>query len=65
MVSEPVNISFATPPRQEKKIKHIDVGTIYPGSVEWATVEGLHAANPIPQYTQTTKATSGEQQALI
>lgn len=65
MVSDPINVSFATPPRQEKKIKHIDVGTIYPGSVEWATVEGLHAANPTPKYTQTAQTTNGEQQAFV
>jgi hypothetical protein len=37
----PVNIKFATPPRQEKKIKQIEVGKIYPGSVSWSEVEGL------------------------
>jgi hypothetical protein len=35
----PVNVKFATPPRQEKKIKQIGVGAIYPGSVEWNNVQ--------------------------
>lgn len=41
MVPDPVSVTFATPPRQEKNIKQIAVGKIYPGSVEWATVIGL------------------------
>lgn len=41
MSPEPVGVSFATPPRQEKLIKNISVGEILPGSVEWATVIGL------------------------
>lgn len=65
MVTDPVSINFATPPRQETKIKQIEVGTIYPGSVEWATVEGLHAANPTPRYATKTPSTNGEQQAAV
>jgi hypothetical protein len=60
MVTDPVSINFATPPRQEKKIKQIDVGKIYPGSIEWATVEGLHVANPTPRYA--TKTPNSEKQ---
>ena len=41
MVPDPVAVTFATPPRQETKIKQISVGQIYPGSVEWATIIGL------------------------
>lgn len=43
MVPDPVSVSFATPPRQEKQIKQIEIGTIYPGSVEWATIVGLES----------------------
>jgi len=50
MVTDPVNISFATPPIQEKKIKQIEVGTIYPGSIEWATVEAFAAVIPGSYY---------------
>jgi len=39
----PVNVKFATPPRQEKTIKQISVGAIYPGSIEWNNVEGFMA----------------------
>jgi hypothetical protein len=46
LVPDPVNISFATPPRSEKKIKQIEVGQIYPGSVEWATVVGITQQQP-------------------
>lgn len=61
MVADPVSVSFATPPRQETKIKQIEVGTIYPGSVEWGVVEGLNMANPTPQYqNKTPGATQGQ-----
>lgn len=46
LTADPVNVRFSTPPRQEKKIKHIEVGQIYPGSVEWATVVGLQEQQP-------------------
>lgn len=46
LTPDPVNVRFATPPRQENKIKHIERGQIYPGSVEWATVIGLHEQQP-------------------
>jgi len=46
LVPDPVNVSFATPPRSEKKIKQIEVGQIYPGSVEWATVVGISQQQP-------------------
>jgi len=59
MVNEPVSVSFATPPRQENKIKPIEVGEILPGSVEWATIEGLYQANPLPGYTLKAPATGG------
>jgi len=59
MVVDPVAVTFATPPRaNQKQIKEIDVGTIYPGSVDWATVEGLYAPNPKPKYT-TPQPTQG------
>ena len=51
MVPDPVAVQFATPPRQEKQVKQIGVGTIYPGSVDWATVEGLYSPSPNPTYT--------------
>lgn len=54
MVPDPVAISFATPPIQETKIKQIEVGTIYPGSIEWATVEGIAAVNPGSNYKAKT-----------
>jgi len=57
MVADPVNISFATPPIQEVKIKQIEVGTIYPGSIEWATVEGF--ATVVPSSHYATKAPAG------
>jgi len=57
MVADPVNISFATPPIQEVKIKQIEVGTIYPGSIEWATVEGF--ATVVPSSFYATKAPAG------
>ena len=41
MVPEPVAVRFATPPRQEKQIKQIPVGAVYPGSVEWANIFGI------------------------
>lgn len=41
-----VNVSFAKPARQEKVIKSYEVGEIYPGSVEWATVVGLSEIQP-------------------
>lgn len=46
MVSDPVNVSFSTPPVQEKQIKQIEVGKIYPGDTSWATIEGLIAVQP-------------------
>lgn len=46
LVPDPVNVSFATPPRLEKKIKQIEVGQIYPGSVEWATIIGISQQQP-------------------
>jgi len=46
LVNEPVQVNFATPPRQEKKVKPIEVGKIYPGSTSWALVEGLLASQP-------------------
>lgn len=46
LLPDPVNVKFATPPLQEKQIKHIEVGQIYPGSVEWATVVGLQENQP-------------------
>lgn len=52
--SDPVSVSFATPPRQEVKIKHIEVGKIYPGSVEWGIVEGLQSVNPSVTYPSKT-----------
>ena len=41
LVADPVQVRFATPPRQEKKIKQIAVGQIYPGSVDWLTISGI------------------------
>jgi hypothetical protein len=41
MSPDPVAVRFATPPRQEKQIKQISVGEVYPGSVEWAKVFGI------------------------
>jgi len=41
LVADPVNVRFATPPRQEKKIKQIAIGQIYPGSVDWLTITNL------------------------
>ena len=41
LVADPVQVRFATPPRQEKKIKQIAVGQIYPGSVNWLTISGI------------------------
>lgn len=41
LVADPVQVRFATPPRQEKKIKQIAVGQIYPGSVDWLTITNL------------------------
>lgn len=61
MVQDPVSVNFATPPRLEKNIKQIEVGTIYPGSVEWSTVEGLHAINPQPSHAGKS-TNSGETQ---
>lgn len=58
MVPDPVNVSFATPPTQETKIKQIEVGTIYPGSIEWATVEGYATANPGSSYVGKTPGNS-------
>lgn len=62
MVADPVSVSFATPPRQETKIKQIEVGTIYPGSVEWGTVQGLYTANPSPRNASATR--NYEQQGM-
>lgn len=59
MVPDPVAVQFATPPRQEKQVKQIGVGTIYPGSVDWATVEGLYAPSPNQTYTTNTSGGNG------
>ena len=59
MSSEPVSVQFATPPRQELKIKQIEVGTIFPGSVEWGTIEGLSQVNPQPGFGAKAPASGG------
>jgi len=46
LTPDAVNVSFARPPRRETLIKQYDVGEIYPGSVEWATVVGLLEVQP-------------------
>ena len=46
LVPDPVSVKFATPPLQEKKVQHIEVGQIYPGAVDWATVVGLQEVQP-------------------
>lgn len=58
MVSDPVAVTFATPPIQEKQVKQIEIGTIYPGSVDWATVIGLSINRPTPRY----QSSGGEQE---
>jgi len=65
MSSEPVSVQFATPPRQELKIKQIEVGTIFPGSVEWGTIEGLSQVNPQPGFGAKAPASGGGGSNLV